>query len=886
MISIVDKLRELLLLSLMLLLSTLVGCSGCQQDDTEKLTKEELEKKLREERESLVAQNLVSLPTDSQRALVNVKPGHWHETTQRFKSNREDLQVMLVGGVYYGTEKANLPSTNFINEYSRRTTLPKGQEKTIALQIYVPPTNKRQNNASMDVSLTNQQSTACRVGTELRALPLMSPIPNSDQRTTANELKPYTFQLAVLSPQPLVYQYLANLDTIRWGASDLDFDNERILSYDVSLVGPKDNQYAFPHSLLTMTAMAVLVWDDVSVNDLSEDQQNAILDWVHWGGQLIISGPTSWARLQGSFLSPYIPSSAESVALKTEDFAEMAKTWKTRDISKGAIDRDIEIGDEPVSGLKFQLSPQSSWLPGSGELVAESSVGRGRIVVTGFSLREPKIRDSWPYFSSFVSTGLLRRLPREVEITRADFTQQKQVWSAPFKQSETQPQFHSNIRLLSRDLLSSVATVEESVNSNSSASNSIASTSRFSNPNVNPPKVTQPPMPAESVATPPKAPLSDLANEVAYEPQAWGGAGGWSDFSGVATEAISALRAAAGIELPSRETILKLLGGYLICLVPLNWFVFRVFRRLEYAWLAAPIMAIVGVVVVGKVARLDIGFARRTTEISVLETYGGYPRAHLTQYVALYTSLSTNYSVEFPENDSVALPMGDVQREFRRAQVTTRNLQTSYGRADGVVLEPMTVYSNSTEMLHSEQMINLDSPIRLNDEADGSQSIVNTTKFPVRGATLLRRVESGIETAWLDTLAAGQSVPIQWKATESKDVFEKWSDSVNTQRSEPSEGQLSTMDDIWIGGLLHQIGLKTPLMSGQARLIGYTDQSLGQLKIAPSQDQYDQACIVVAHLSPAKLRPIVPDRIIASRGFTQEPAPASTPESDPAKPGN
>ncbi len=320
----------------------------------------------------------------------------------------------------------------------------------------------------------------------------------------------------------------------------------------------------------------------------------------------------------------------------------MINHWTTALANRNAPPIPIEVADKTM-GLKFTLNDRGQWLPNSGELVAESQVGRGRIVVTGFSLRDPGVI-RWSYFSSFFSTGLLRRPPREIRDVRGDFLTKRQTWVAPFSNRETDPTLHSNFRLLSRDLPAFGTTDSIDVPSAPDAAESTASRN-FSVPG-------RPAIP--KTASPPKQ-FEDFG-KVSYEPIAWGGAGSWTDYSGVATEAITALRAAAGIELPQRSTILKLLGGYLICLVPLNWLVFKLMRRLEYAWLAAPIMAIAGVIVVGKVARLDIGFARRTTEIAVLECYGDYSRAHLTQYVALYTSLSTNYTVQFPETDSVALP--------------------------------------------------------------------------------------------------------------------------------------------------------------------------------------------------------------------------------------
>ena len=878
MITPAQRIRQCLLLCSLALLAVLTGCSGCQSgNEDEKLTKEELAKKKEREKDALIVGDPTSLPIDKDRKLLIVKPGHWHETVQTFKANREDMQVQLVSGIYYGADKANLPSTNFVNEYSRRTTLAKGQEKTVGLQVYIPPTTKKKVEQTLDASGVTPL-TALRINSELRAVPLMNPIPNSDKRPVANELKPYTFQLAVLCPKVLDYQFLSNMDAIRWMLSDKDFDNERIISYDVALVAPKDNQYPFPHSILTMTAMAAIVWDDVSIDELTVDQQTAIVDWLHWGGQLIINGPTSWSRLQGSFLSPYLPAtSAESTELSTDSFKELSSTWETTNIHKSAVNIPIEIGVK-ASGLKFQLNEKGAWLEGTGQMVAESQVGRGRIVVSAFSLRDPAIV-RWSYYSSFISTGLLRRPSREIKVVPGEFASQRQYWTAPFANQESLPQLHSNFRMLTRDLPATVDADNSKVPGGGDDSNLTPSSSNRVevSPGVS--------VPAAMVRQAPTADASSLAARLDYEPTAWGGAGAWTDYSGVAVEAITALRAAAGIELPERATILKLLAGYLICLVPLNWLVFKLIRKLEYAWLAAPIMALIGVVVVGKVARLDIGFARRTTEISVLEAYGDYSRAHLTQYVALYTSLSTNYTVEFPETDSVALPMGDVQREMRRAQMSIRNLQTSYGKSDGVMLEPLTVYSNSTEMLHAEQMVKLDSPIRLSTDEAGKHVVFNSASFPIMGATLVRRTSSKqLEIAWLDALGPGEKQPVTWIASDPGNAFENWANQINTQPVPPSENELSEMDGIWIGGLLHQIGKKTPLMDGQIRLIGYTKQSMGQLKIAPSQDQYDSMCVVVAHLTPVKLGPVSPDRNISTRDVESVPTPQKTSDAPELQP--
>ena len=57
-----------------------------------------------------------------------------------------------------------------------------------------------------------------------------------------------------------------------------------------------------------------------------------------------------------------------------------------------------------------------------------------------------------------------------------------------------------------------------------------------------------------------------------------------------------------------------------------------------------------------RLAQLDIGFARSRTEIALLEVQGGYDKAHLTRYTAVYTSLSSSYRLAFAHHSALALP--------------------------------------------------------------------------------------------------------------------------------------------------------------------------------------------------------------------------------------
>ncbi len=825
---------------LLLTLVSLSGCNGCRPD-TDKLTREELEKRAREQRESLEMSELLSLPTDSGNKILAAKPGHWYETQQQFKSNREDLQVVAVGTVTRGAALAKVPGTDVVNEFTRRTSLPKGQTKTVDLQYFVPFSGQKEDPYS---TVSNRLS----FRTELLSWPLMSPILQSPSVKPANELKAHEFQLVVLSPEALSYDYLTVLDAVYWRGDGLQMDYDRTRSYYVSLVAPSNNRYAFPRSMLTMTASAVIVWDDVSTEDLSVDQQNALIDWVHWGGQLVISGPSSWSRLQNSFLSKYLPAtSADATEFSTESFADISRTWIVPDRSAPGSREPLEIVGPPVGGLKLKLGERGQWLPGTGQMVAESQVGRGRIVVTSFPMREPRIF-RWKYFSSFFSTGLLRRHPRR--ITKDKVNQfVTQDWARPFEGSQHDARLHSNVRILSRDLPLSNSAVR-SVGEENLEQIGTSTAGARSELGLNAPEV---------------------GSRNSLEAMLWGGGGAaWNDYSGLSFQALAALKAAAGIELPSRKTIVYLLAGYLLCLVPANWLLFRLIGRLEFAWIAAPIMALLGVVVVTKVARLDIGFARRTTEISVLEFQGEHPRGHLTQYLALYTSLSTNYAVDFPENGSVALPLGDVSRIRQRAGAKSQNLRTNYGRSEGVKLEPLTVYSNSTEMLHSEQMVSFPGGLDLEQPVDAQPEIRNETGLQLQGVLLIRRLAADtIETAWVGELATGQAAALDYQAVSDGSLWEHWAGEETTQPTLPNQNEKDSESEttatLWIGGVLAEVVRKTPLLPGQVRLFGYTDDRPGDLEVTPAEDQFDGRCVIVAHLKPQELGNVQPDLSIMSR---------------------
>ena len=72
------------------------------------------------------------------------------------------------------------------------------------------------------------------------------------------------------------------------------------------------------------------------------------------------------------------------------------------------------------------------------------------------------------------------------------------------------------------------------------------------------------------------------------------GVAAWNDNGAASEAARHALTEAAGIQIPRGEFVLQVLGVYLLVLVPLNWLFFWLLGRVEWAWVAAPIIAVLG----------------------------------------------------------------------------------------------------------------------------------------------------------------------------------------------------------------------------------------------------------------------------------------------------
>ena len=791
------------------MLAVLPGCGGCrktpQQLQAER-EKEEAERRARErerqkkKKPDLEMGRLFSLPHESKPGSCPYKPGHWTAATLPAKANNSDLLGELEMTVVDRRGKPiGLLGMGYTSTGSRQIALPKGQPKWLQSVIYVPPTGREAFVSSRVNARTGRRGAFGKLH-ELKRMPS------------------YQYHFVVLGRWPvhLNYKYIAGLDSVKH-PSALGMGDSQLGFYRVQLLRA-DKQPTLPLHGLFWTSIAYILWDDAEPDALRIEQQVALVDWLHWGGQLIISGPDSLDALGNSFLGPYLPAtSAGTRELGEADFHELSARFTLP--VHGKPGRELS----PVGawvGVKFDMHPQARQMPDTGGLLVERRLGRGRIVVSAFELDHPELT-KWPGFDGFFNACLLGRPPRK--FIGNDFEVQM-TWAGG-RYHQFDPRVISKLRYFTRD-------------------------------------------------TGKKLTISPQEDDLRYGEEfgtlGYGGeesrrdygpdVASWSDFNSVANSARESLQNAARIEIPKRTFVVWVVGIYLLILVPANWLAFRLIGRVEWAWAAAPVIAIVYTVVVIRLAQLDIGFARSLTEIAVVEMQGDYPRAHVTRYTAVYTSLATGYGFRFEDRGAQVQPFPAVRvpEGFRLlpGQGLTR-LQYRY--VGDVRMRGFHVTSNTTGLVHSEQMTDVGGPISLADTPGGGHQLTNRTAFTLHEAGVIRRNESGnLETAWIGTLTPEQVAIVRFKprpetlpsvghghAPPNGRAGQLWAKERNrSPLTAPgaAKGQLNFLQLVELAEDPEELG------PGDAKLIGWLDDEIPGLGVKPASAQSRRAALVVARL--------------------------------------
>lgn len=694
-----------------------------EKDAAKKLEDEKLEEEKRKARTPFVfrrpfTQLIETIAGEEENPQLGVKPGHWSIFSQEALSNLENINGELDAEFSHMVTLTKLPvvldDVPFILRTSRNLTLPKEEKRRVEVPFFVPTT-------APGFTITTSIKTSANDDN-----------PNTYSTNQLVRLPTHQYFLALLASNPKDYTYLASLDSIRAPAFG-QFQDDLMQHYRI--IKPRiDQRISLPTNALEWTALSLILWDGINPAAFGAQEQ-ALLDWVHWGGQVIISGPNSLSLFKGTELEPILPALDGGTWNIPPDFLRDQSSSLPANIPEIVV-------SQPWSGIA--LNPTTTgdntvlWGTDEQPLIIERQIGRGRIVVTAFQLTQRELI-GWPGFDSLFNAIILRRPARTFSAMGDNRVSVR--WT---KFSEDHYRDNSRLRFFSRDQFSSLQEMLE-----------------YDSFNVN--DVTF--IDGEAVAkskTPQEFKQRANFDLDPDSPAIGPGVAAWNDHHGLANVARESLRSASLVRIPDSSFVARVVPVYLLLLVPANWLLFRLLRRVEWAWIAAPIISIAATVIVVRLAMLDIGFSRSVTAMNFIEAHADYPRGHLTRYISVYSSLTSNFDVEFDNPTAQALPFSTgatLVRGQQRSEFYLRKSVESVTREDGetvvrpyVRAEGFRVPSASTQMLHEEEILDLDGSISLARLETGELEVTNGTSFDLTDVSIVRHDKTFVH---LGALAPG-----------------------------------------------------------------------------------------------------------------------------------
>ena len=736
--------------------------------------------------------------------LPYVKANHWCTLLFELRANDDDYDGFLK------SDPIRLLGRPQEVYYRREARLLKEKRANLALQIMVPSAIGQ---VPKEILAEMVRPSALR--------------PDASWQAPLITLPPHQMLVLILSKDATTkFAAWNRMSAIIPSAAERDAGDIEKLRYYRLVLPMEHDRAALSSHPLTWTTISHTIWDGYPPDDLSVSQQQAMLDWLHWGGQLIVSGGAgqSFSVLRESFLGPYLPGDAtgESVPLTQDDLQPLAQSYpppsappspddqsqpvpltKEDAIRRYAYRYQAPVPIRPAPKRPLYLSvlkpkPGASTIS-LGEasphlLAVEQRVGRGRITMLSINPNEESLL-AWPGLDTLVRRVVLRR-PEEPIVVEGDYGRPV---PEPPQRGRLLGTDLSWYRIMSRD--ADLATA---------------------------PSTAPAPVPDASVrfqngpGTDPETAENEFNRQT--------GVADWRDGAKLPRLSKDLLDEASGITIPSSTFVLRVILAYLIAVIPLNWLICRfVLNRREWTWVVVPVVALAFAIGVERVAARDIGYDTATDEIDLLEIHGDYPRAHLSRLVSLYSTGRSHFSISYP-NDPTALALPfDNGLSIRGEDVSTSTWQ-SYPVP---TLIDYTVQPRSLSMFRAEQMLTLSGAIRL-DEEGGKRRVVNGGELELRDAILIDQAGADERRErWLGTIAAGATVELDETAVE------KPPERVAAGPGPDANPFLAELRTNWESREENQ---------GELRLVAWVAGTIGGQAIEPAVDRHRGFTAVLVHL--------------------------------------
>ncbi len=772
--------------------------------DKRKALEEEKAKKKEERKPNFEIRAVRTSPFDL--AVPFLKQNHWTQFNVEVVANHEDHDVDIRTGY------EQVPDSPHEIRYERRVHLVKGQDLPRRLLVMLP---ERRRGKEFELAIYHPDG----------MLPITPP---GIDKQPFRQLEPDQFLIVVLAPEPEAYSFLRSFQCVLPGSMTEDNETPDKRLYYPIVFPAQPSRPLLADTALAWTTTSYVIWDDFDPGQLSVNQQDALLDWLHWGGQLIISGGKSAMMLRQSFLAPYLPADAVSTSEPIADLSALSQWYPapqtfSNDAEKKAIhilpSKPIYAARlEPRPGARFPERTRVGDLP----LVVERAVGRGRVVMTAVSLYQPELVNWRGGYDTFWARAILNVPESLPNFHRPGL--ERTYMRVPAHQL-------SGVRYAARDL---------------------GAGARSTRPAAAAPSVAVAPTAVAPTELPdPESPWQETVAE-------------WRDGTPVAQAARQSLLDATGIEIPAPSFVLKAVLAYLIVLVPLNWGVAKfLLRRAELAWLAAPVITLAFSVGILRFAERDVGYDMTCHEIDLLEAYADYPRGDVARFTCVYSGSRRRCEFRYREASAVAMPLatGTLRRDQHIDRVRLdRGVPIAMGRYE--------VAPRSIGLVRAEEMTALGGPVRFRtkagdtgdptEEAAVPFEIENQTGLELWDARLLSTPPGGRETRRDFVGDLGPGARIEWagpgrvrKTREAAAAAAtKWHRLPLTEATQEGQaGEHSTVREL--GGLdpgRVLATIETHLTEPGAHLVAWMPQPMPGQEIDPAPDRSIGFTVVLVHL--------------------------------------
>ena len=750
------------------------------------------------------------LPND---VLPFLKPNHWATMAFELRSNAVDYNGSLE------TSGIHLEGGPLEVVYHRETSMTKGKRVRFTLPVMIP-----------------------RIPKEIGVL-LKRP-------DTIREDEMWNVPLRLLEPHQMLVMVLTkgsndgynqitrmrmNYPLSATHGDPIAIDRQRYYRF---VLPDEPDQPQLPTHPMAWTMISHIIWDGMAPETLSIAQQEAMLDWLHWGGQLIVVGSAgpSFEPLKKSFLGPYLPgeSSGNNKLLTADDLAAFSRKYHAPapGINPEDLLEDSQSYPEVWKRFGRRYNPDPSQLrvekdkplyltgltpkpgatsvavgsAGSPPIGVEARVGRGRILMIGVNLIDPTLL-AWPGYETFLRRVVFRRV-EETMPAGLRYAQNGGGFHAPRYDFLNGPSL-TWLRYHGRDLGAPTRRV-----------------------------IPEEELETGRMAARPGTPGNIASNPIDYYqvPVAE-----WLDTAALPSLSKQSLERASGIEIPNSRFVLKVILAYLLCLVPLNWLICRYgLGRREWAWVFVPLLALVFAIVVERAAAYDVGFESTCDEIDLIEMQGDYAHAHINRIGSIYTTGRSKFTISFPDDPTaLVLPMGTGR------SIRGENLQGS--RFQSVPFPALTDYliqPRSLSMFRAEQMATVSGTVQIVTVA-GIRKVVNNAPLELRDAYLIEMRRGGSTFIPLGTIAPNASVDVVAPAS----LLTKYESPQPAESTVPVEK--NPLDPYpFLEMLVKSSEPNGPEDVGELRLVAWSPVLIPGQTIEPTVGRHRGFTLVVSHLRP------------------------------------